>query len=191
MSLRFLTTALCAAFLTCGLDPAHADGTPPSAPACPAILEFQATRLRSDAPLDFCAAYAGRPLLVVNTASRCGYTPQFADLEALYQRYRDRGFAIVGFPSNDFRQEYEDAAATARVCYVNYGVTFDMVEESSVRGASANPLFRRLADATGAPPRWNFNKYLIDTDGSVRHFGSATQPLGGALESAVREALQR
>ena len=154
------------------------------------LLDFRAQRLRSNDFIDFDSAYAGRTLLVVNTASRCGFTPQFKGLEALYQKYKDRGLAVVGFPSNEFRQEYADAEAIANVCYVNYGVTFDMVAESPVRGAAANGLFKRLAAATGTTPTWNFNKYLITPMGDVRHFDSASQPLGGELETAILRALQ-
>ncbi len=153
------------------------------------LLQFHTQRLRSDEIVDF-RAYADKTLLVVNTASRCGFTPQFKELEALYQKYKDNGLAVVGFPSNDFRQEHAEAEAIANVCYVNYGVTFDMVAESSVRGSAANSLFKRLTVATGAAPAWNFNKYLITPDGSVRHFDSATQPLGGELEAAIARALE-
>lgn len=154
------------------------------------LLAFTAPRLRADDTIDFAASYSGHTLLAVNTASRCGFTPQFEQLEALYQKYREAGLRIVGFPSNDFNQEHADAEDIAEVCYVNYGVTFDMVDESSVRGEGANAFFQRLEQATGKAPSWNFNKYLISADGQVQHFDSAFAPLGGALERAVVDALE-
>jgi len=157
---------------------------------CTNLLDFSAVRLRASETLDFCDAFAGKALLVVNTASRCGFTPQFEGLEGLYQAYKNDGLAIVGFPSNDFRQEHSDAEKTAEVCYVNYGVTFDMVAESSVTGASANTLFQRLSRETGESPSWNFNKYLISPDGkTVRYFNSGASPRNGALETAVKSML--
>ena len=157
---------------------------------CSELLSFAAPRLRSKETIDFCAAYSGQTLLVVNTASQCGYTPQFKGLEALHRKYKDKGLAVIGFPSADFNQEYGEADKIAEVCYVNYGVTFDMVEASSVKGDTANLFFKGLKARSGEEPSWNFNKYLVLPDGSVKHFPSRVNPLGSALESDIVAALE-
>jgi glutathione peroxidase len=98
---------------------------------------------------------------------------------------------VVGFPSNDFNQEHKDEAKTADVCYVNYGVTFQMLSTSSVKGETANPVFQQLAAQTGKAPRWNFSKYVIGKDGkAIKAFPSSELPLGGELEKTVVEALK-
>lgn len=156
---------------------------------CPELLNFQATRLHSTESLNFCQAFSGKLLLVVNTASQCGYTPQLKGLETLYQKYKDRGLVIVGFPSNDFHQEFADEEKTAKVCYLNYGVSFPMMSTSSVKGSSANALFKRLIAQTGQEPQWNFYKYLVSQDGkTVSVYPSETTP--EQLESIVQGVLK-
>lgn len=147
------------------------------AESCSDLLNYKMTKLRSTEQLDFCKAFQGKVILAVNTASSCAYTPQFKDLETLYQKYKDQGLVVIGFPSNDFNQEFENSAKTAKVCYINYGVTFPMMEKSVIKGSDANVFFQKLIKATGQTPQWNFYKYLISKDGStVKAFESSVKP---------------
>ncbi len=158
---------------------------------CAGVLVGEYRRLASSERVDVCQAYGDRLVLVVNTASQCGFVGQFEGLEALYQRYRDQGLMVVGFPSNDFNQEHADENKTAEVCELNYGVSFPMMATTSVKGEGANPLFRRLIDASQSPG-WNFNKYLINpSTGAVAHFGARAAPLAGALEDRIQAELSR
>jgi glutathione peroxidase len=184
MHRRFSPLALLAA-----LGLAALGATSARAADCPAWLDRDFPRLRSAGTVNLCKVAAGKPLLVVNTASYCGYTPQFKGLEALHQKYRDRGLVVVGFPSDDFNQEDADQAKTADVCYVNYGVKFTMLAPSPVPGDGANPVFRELARQSRAPG-WNFNKYLVAPDGRVvRYFGSSVDPASREMTDAIDQLL--
>ncbi|WP_197388264.1 glutathione peroxidase [Ralstonia pseudosolanacearum] len=133
---------------------------------CPTALDFRVRRLQDDAQQNLCQ-YAGRVVLVVNTASYCGYTYQYEGLEALYARFRDKGLTVLGFPSNDFEQEPGTGKQIADFCYNTYGVKFPMFSKTSVVGPAASPLYHWLAQQTGQPPKWNFHKYLLDRSGRV------------------------
>ena len=157
--------------------------------SCPEYLDTTMRKLHSSEELNFCEAFADRPMLIVNTASYCGYTPQFKGLEALHKKYGPEGLVVLGFASNDFRQEAKEEAETAHVCYKNYGVSFTMMAPSHVKGDEANTVFKALAEQSKAPG-WNFNKYLLDANGKVvQHFGSGTKPGSDELQSAIKEVL--
>ena len=157
--------------------------------ACPDFLDHSMRKLHSKEDINFCQAFGNKPMLIVNTASHCGYTPQFKGLEALYNKYREQGLVVIGFASDDFKQEARDEASAAEVCYVNYGVTFTMIAPSHVKGAEANPIFQAL-NSQSQPPGWNFNKYLLDSSGKVvQHFGSNTKPDSKVLEAAIESVL--
>ncbi|MDG1946002.1 MAG: redoxin domain-containing protein [Halioglobus sp.] len=157
--------------------------------SCPDYLNQDMRKLHSSETVNLCEVSAGQPLLIINTASHCGYTKQFKGLEALYKKYGEQGLQVVGFASDDFRQEAKNEEEAAEVCYVNYGVTFTMLAPSSVRGAEANPVFQELARQSESPG-WNFNKYLVDSNGKViEHFSSSTTPEDPALSSAIESVL--
>jgi len=156
---------------------------------CADWLDHDIGQLHSGNTIDLCAETAGKVVLLVNTASYCGYTYQFSGLEVLYQRYKDQGLVLVGFPSDDFNQEDDDAAKTAEICYVNYGVTFPMTAIIKVRGTDAHSIFAHLASET-APPNWNFNKYLVDRSGQVIElFRSGVNPDTERLVRAIEASL--
>lgn len=157
--------------------------------ACAPWLEHEVSKLNSSDTVDLCAETAGKPVLLVNTASYCGFTYQFTGLEELYQRFKDEGLVVIGFPSDDFNQEDDNAEATAEVCYINHGVTFAMTEVVNVKNADAHPVFAHLGKQTQAPG-WNFNKYLVGKDGQVlAHFGSNVEPDAEELIKAIEAAL--
>lgn len=159
------------------------------AAGCPSLLQGSLPKLHAKESIDLCERFAGKPLVVVNTASFCGFAPQFKGLEALYQSYKEQGLEVVGVPSNDFKQESKDGAETAKVCYVNYGVTFTMTEPQKVRGPDATHLFKILAEQSSAP-KWNFYKYVVNRQGKViANFSSLTNPDSPEFIEAVEKAL--
>ena len=175
---------------------AHAQA-PAAAPAatvapasCPAILKQNFKRLQDEAPQDLCQ-YAGKVILVVNTASYCGFTKQYEGLEALYAKYGSKGLVVLGFPSNDFgQQEPGSSKEIADLCFNTYGVKFPMFAKTVVSGKEPNPLYANLIKTTGKAPAWNFHKYLIDRNGKVvDNFGSKVTPDDKQLVGAVEKAL--
>lgn len=186
---RVSTSALALAGLISFL-PGLARARSTGAVSCPALLNHVFPRLQDDAPLSLCQ-FSGKVVLVVNTASQCGYTPQYEGLERLHGRYAARGLTILGFPSNDFgQQEPGSSKQIAEVCFNTYGVRFPMLAKTSVLGPSANPLHAELARLTGQAPRWNFHKYLIDRSGQViANYPSRVAPESRELVSAIEKAL--
>ena len=159
-----------------------------AAGACPSVLNHTLKTI-DDKPQSLCD-YAGKVLLVVNTASECGYTPQYEGLEALYRKYRARGLVVLGFPSNDFGgQEPGSNRQIAEFCVNQYAIDFPMFAKT---GLKANPLFAELSKATGQAPRWNFHKYLVDRSGKpVAAFPSAVAPDDPKLTGLVERLLSQ
>ncbi len=166
-------------------------GTGAEARECAPLLNHTVSTL-SGARQDFCA-YQGKVVLVVNTASYCGYTKQYEGLQALYDKYRDQGLVVVGFPANDFgMQEPGTNAEVADFCERTYKVKFPMMGKSSVIGAQANPVFAALVKATGDAPRWNFHKYLISRDGAAsKSFPSKIAPDSPELVAEIESLLAK
>lgn len=158
---------------------------------CPALLDIEARRLASDEVVNLCEAYRGKLILVVNTASKCGFTPQYEGLEALYRTYKDRGLVVLGFPSNDFaNQEPGSEQEIAEFCRLTYSVEFPMFEKVHVKKGKASPIFERLVAAGAGYPKWNFYKYLIDREGRlVDYYSSFTGPQSGKLVKAIESRL--
>ncbi|MBW0148462.1 glutathione peroxidase [Marinobacter arenosus] len=178
---------LFAALFSLSVGGVHADE--PVSSSCPAFLDHELRKLHSRDNVNLCNMAAGKPMLVVNTASRCGYTGQFEGLEALHRKYQDRGLVVVGFASDDFRQEADTEAEAARVCYKNFGVTFTMIAPGPVTGSDANPVFQHVSGQS-QPPRWNFFKYVLDRDGRVvEAFPSRVEPDDPTLVRAVESVL--
>jgi glutathione peroxidase len=176
-------------FITAALALASSVGASSVLAACPDYLDHSMRRLHSKDDVDLCEVASGKPMLIVNTASHCGYTPQFKGLEALHQKYKDQGLVVMGFASDSFKQEADSEAEAADVCFVNYGVSFTMLAPTPVKGANANPVFQAPNREAGEP-KWNFNKYLVDADGNViEHFGSSDTPDSARMTAAIEKVL--
>jgi glutathione peroxidase len=157
--------------------------------SCPPLLNQKFTSLQGK-PQDFCS-YSGKVVVVVNTASYCGFTEQYKGLQAVYDKYKDKGLVVVGFPANDFgKQEPGSNAEVADFCERTYKVKFPMVEKTSVLEGQANPLHEALFKATGERPKWNFHKYLIARDGrAVQSFGSKVAPESPEFVAQIEKLL--
>jgi glutathione peroxidase len=160
-----------------------------AAASCPAMLNHTFPRLQDDAPQSLCQ-YQGKVVMVVNTASYCGFTNQYESLEKVYARYKDRGLVVLGFPSNDFgNQEPGSNQQIAEFCSNTFGVKFPMFAKTSVKGKNASPLFKTLA-AQSEAPGWNFHKYIIDRQGKlVRSYSSQVSPDHRQVITDIERAL--
>jgi glutathione peroxidase len=157
---------------------------------CPDLLKFVKRKLNSQEVVNMCEAYEGKTVLFVNTASKCGFTPQFEGLEALYTEFKEAGLVVLGFPSNDFNQEFGTEKETAELCELTYGVNFPMFESISVRGDNADPLYAMLAKKAGTAPKWNFYKYLMDKNGNVvESYSAFTKPDNDEFVADIKTAL--
>lgn len=175
--------------LLAGLSGAAAADAQDPRPA--GLLDHEVRRLGSDEVVNLGRAYAGKVLLIVNTASKCAFTGQYEGLEALYERYRERGLVVLGFPSNDFGgQEPGSEDQIQDFCRLTYSVRFPMFAKTRVRQGAADPLFAALGEAAGRHPRWNFHKYLVDRDGRlVADFPSSTSPQSATVVDAIERLL--
>ncbi len=156
------------------------------------LLDQDFKKLASDDTVNLCDAYEGKVVLVVNTASKCGLTPQYDGLEKLYQEYGEAGLVVLGFPSNDFMgQEPGTEKEIQEFCRLTYGVKFPMFEKITVKKKNAHPFFQSLADASGTFPTWNFHKFLIGRDGElITEFSPRTKPYNKKVVSAIEAALK-
>lgn len=181
-----LKSAVAAGLLLGFAAGAHAAG-------CPALLDRSVPRLQDEKPQNLCQ-YSGKVVVVVNTASYCGFTSQYKGLEALHARYHDRGLVVLGFPSNDFgSQEPGSNQEIASFCASTFGVKFPMFTKTRVStsaGAEVNPLYADLRKITGSPPRWNFHKYVIARDGTtVESYSALTAPDDKSFVDSIEKLL--
>ena len=192
---RILTVSLMAYMMMVGSLNGSAKDARAETPAPKSVHDFTLKSIDgADVPL---ARYKGKVLLIVNVASKCGYTPQYTELEELYHRYKDKGLVLLGFPANNFGwQEPGTDAEIKTFCTTKYNVTFDMFSKISVKGSDQHPLYAYLTSEDANPEtaggvKWNFTKYLVDKNGRVlAKFGSGTKPLSDEIVKAVEEALK-
>lgn len=200
LSIAFAATATFAAAATLFMSalmpaPSHAANTTSAqlngqqATGCPVLLDQKFKSLQGQ-PQNFCQ-YAGKVVVVVNTASYCGFTEQYKGLQSIYDKYKDKGLVVIGFPANDFgKQEPGSNVEVADFCERTYKVKFPMIEKTSVLAGEANPLHEALFKATGQRPKWNFHKYLIARDGkTVQSFGSRINPESPEFVGEVEKLL--
>lgn len=159
---------------------------------CPVTLNHEVQKLNSGQSVNLCREYAGQVVLIVNTASKCAFTDQYEGLEKLYATYKDQGFAILGFPSNDFgNQEPGTEKQVQDFCQLTYGVKFPMFSKTHVRKENADPVFRTLGEMTQRYPKWNFYKYLLDQNGNiVDSYASTTSPTSPAIVDQIERLLK-
>lgn len=161
----------------------------PANGACPALLQQSVLRLQDEKPQSLCQ-YAGKVVVVVNTASFCGFTSQYEGLEALHTKYKEQGLVVLGFPSNDFSQETGSNKQIADFCENTFGVKFPMFTKTSVSGKDASPLFKQLSAKTGTVPKWNFYKYVISRNGqNVESFNSMADPKSKSFVKEIEKQL--
>jgi len=159
--------------------------------SCPETLNFSKRSLAGKENIDLCKAYLGKVVVVVNTASKCGYTYQYDGLEAIYRKYKDKGLVVIGFPSNDFGgQEPGSEKQIQDFCRLTYGVEFPMFEKTRVRKENADPIYKTLAKIAGEYPQWNFHKYILNREGKlVASFNSKVEPQGEKMIRTIEGLL--
>ena len=190
---KALVGAILAAAVAVGLDVATmppALAADASAAECPPLLRHSFNGLQTGKPQSLCD-FRGKVLIIVNTASYCGYTKQYEGLEALYRKYKNRGLVVIGFPTNDFgSQEPGTNKEIAEFCRTTYGVEFPMFEKTSVARLETQPLYATLVKATGEAPRWNFHKYVVDRTGTrIASFASSVEPTQREFVASIERLL--
>lgn len=190
MSKKLLASALGVVSMVTGFGAGQAAPAAGGPAKQQTLFAFKTTALDGTA-VDL-STYRGKAVLVVNVASRCGYTPQYADLEAVWKEFKDRGLVVIGFPCNDFGgQEPGSASEIREFCSKNYGVTFPLMSKVQTKaGAGQSEIYAFLGTATGKLPSWNFGKYLVGRDGvPIAFYGSGVKPTGDELRKAIEKAL--